>query len=105
MASIQVYLDNWFVRHVGSLKTAIRLVFGLVWAIDGALKFKPGFAESLSGMISEAGEGQPGWLQPWFGFWSHTVSGNPAFFATSIVILSQALCFAVMLVFIDLVSC
>ena len=48
MASIQVYLDNWFVRHVGSLKTAIRLVFGLVWAIDGALKFQPGFADSLS---------------------------------------------------------
>ncbi|TLZ77157.1 MAG: hypothetical protein E6K08_04375, partial [Methanobacteriota archaeon] len=104
MASIQVYLDNWFVRHVGSLKTAIRLVFGLVWAIDGALKFQPGFADSLSGMISDAGQGQPGWLQPWFGFWSQTVSGNPAFFTTTIGLFELAVAFALLLGFMRKVA-
>src|SRR5437667_9386662 len=97
MASIQVYLDNWFVRHVGSLKTAIRVVFGLVWAIDGALKFQPGFADSLSGMISNAGQGQPGWLQPWFGFWSQSVSGNPALLTTTIGIFAVAVAYAYLL--------
>ena len=104
MASIQVYLDNWFVRHVGSLKTAIRVVFGLVWAIDGALKFQPGFADSLSGMISDAGQGQPGWLQPWFGFWSQTVTGNPAFFATTIGLFELAVAFALLLGFMRKVA-
>ncbi|GEM_PF-5941405 len=37
MASIQVSLDNFFVRHVAALKTVMRVVFGVVWAVDGAL--------------------------------------------------------------------
>ena len=100
MASIQVYLDNWFVRHVGSLKTAIRVVFGIVWAIDGALKFQPGVADSLPQMVSDAGQGQPGWLQPWFGFWSQTVSANPAFFTTMIGLLEVSVAFALLFGFV-----
>src|SRR2546425_1221586 len=97
-------MDNWFVRHVGSLKTAIRVIFGVVWGIDGALKFQAGFADSLSGMISDAGQGQPGWLQPWFGFWSQAVSGNPAFFATTIGLFELALAFALLLGFMRKVA-
>jgi uncharacterized membrane protein YphA (DoxX/SURF4 family) len=104
MASIQVNLDNWFVRHVGSLKTAIRIVFGVVWAIDGALKFQPGFADSLPQMISDAGQGQPGWLQPWFAFWSQTVSGNPAFFTTTIGLFELAVAVALLVGFMRKVA-
>src|SRR5881396_332016 len=89
-------MDNWFVRHVGGLKTAIRVVFGIVWGIDGALKFQPGVAQSLSGMISDAAQGQPGWLAPWFNFWSQAVSANPAFFATTIGLFELALAFALL---------
>ncbi len=94
MASLQVSLDNWFVRHVGALKTVIRIVFGIVWGIDGGLKFQPGFAQSLPGMISDAAQGQPGWLSPWFSFWSQTVSTNPGFFASTIGLFELALAFA-----------
>lgn len=100
MAPLQESADNWFVRHVEVLKTAMRVVFGIVWGIDGALKFQPGVAESLSGMISDVGQGQPGWLQPWFTFWSQTVSANPAFFATSIGLLELALAFALVFGFL-----
>lgn len=96
MTSLQVSLDNWFVRHMGELKTGIRVVFGIVWGIDGALKFQPGVAQSLSGMISDAGQGQPAWLAPWFAFWSQTVSANPAFFATTIGLFETALAFALL---------
>lgn len=96
MASIQTDMDNWFVRHIGSLKTGIRMVFGMVWAIDGALKFLPGFADSLPDKIAAAGQGQPGWLQPWFGFWSQTVSANPAFFTTTIGLFELAVAFALL---------
>jgi len=96
MASFQASLDNWFVRHVGFLKTAVRVVFGFVWAIDGALKFQPGVADSLPQMVSDAGQGQPGWLQPWFAFWSQTVSANPGFFTTTIGLLELSVALALL---------
>ncbi len=86
--------DNWFVRHTPALKSTMRIVFGVVWAIDGLFKFQPGMADSLSGMISDAANGQPAWLQPWFTFWSQTVASNPAFFTLSIGALELALAFA-----------
>ncbi len=91
---LQEVTDSWFVRHVGGLKTAMRIVFGIVWGIDGLLKFQPGVAEALPGMISDAGQGQPAWLQPWFSYWSQTVSANPSFFTISIGLLELALAFA-----------
>src|SRR5437879_7897402 len=100
MASIQVSLDNWFVQHAGSLKTAVRVVFGFVWIIDGGLKFQPGLPDSLSQMVADAGQGQPAWLQPWFGFWSQTVSANPVFFVTTIGLFELALGFALVFGFV-----
>ena len=104
MASVQVFLDNWFVRHLGSLKTTMRVIFGVVWTIDGAFKFQPGFADSLAQMISDAGQGQPSWLQPWFAFWSQTVSTNPGFFVSTIGVLELALGFALLLGFMRKVA-
>jgi len=92
--------DNWFVRNVAALKSVMRIIFGIVWAVDGFLKFQPGFADSIAGMISDAGSGQPGWLQPWFSFWSQTVAVNPAFFVTSIGVLEIALGFALVFGFL-----
>ena len=67
MASIQVFLDNWFVRHLVSLKTTVRVIFGVVWTIDGAFKFQPGFADSLAQMISDAGQGHVRTFNEFFG--------------------------------------
>lgn len=91
MSPVQAHLDNWFARNRFRLKTGMRIVFGLVWAIDGAFKFQPGMADSMSQMVSDAGAGQPPWLQPWFSFWSQTVSANPSFFVTTIGVLELAL--------------
>jgi len=55
-------------------------------------------------MISDAGQGQPSWLQPWFGFWSQTVSANPGFFVTTIGALELALGFALLLGFMRKVA-
>src|SRR5207249_10110324 len=89
-------MDNWFVRHVGGLKTAIRVVFGIVWGIDGALKFQPGVAQSLSGMISDAAQGQPDWLALWFNFWSQAVSSNPEFFTSTLGLFDLAISFVLL---------
>src|SRR5207302_11222747 len=51
-------------------------------------------------MVADAGQGQPAWLQPWFGFWSQTVSANPAFFVTTIGLFELALGFALVFGFV-----
>jgi hypothetical protein len=52
-------VDNWFVRNLLALKTIVRIIFGIFWAIDGALKFAPGFVDSFSTVIKDAASGQP----------------------------------------------
>ena len=50
--------DNWFARNVSSLKTIVRIIFGVVWAIDGALKIQPGYVELFPNSIKDAASGQ-----------------------------------------------
>ncbi len=97
MTSVQVTLDNWFVRNVYKLKTSARIIFGIIWVIDGSLKFMPGLAENLVDMIKKVGQGQPSWLKPWFDYWSATVSSNPQFYVTTTGIGELALAFALVL--------
>ncbi len=56
---------------------ALRAVFGVIWAIDAALKWQPGFADHFVGYLQNAANGQPAWLAPWFNFWLGLVSPNP----------------------------
>ena len=56
-------------------KDALRISFGVVWAIDAALKWAPGFRTGYMDAIRGAGDGQPGWLHPWFNFWTPVLLG------------------------------
>lgn len=74
IGSIQVNLDNWIVRHQDELRSGLRILFGLIWLIDGSFKFRPGFEQNFAVPSSTS----PSWLNPWFAFWSNQVSANPA---------------------------
>ncbi len=91
MQSLQVGLDNWFVRNVSELKVVLRVLFGLFWFIDGALKFQPGLVDAFPDMVKSAADGQPAWLAGWFSFWASTTSSNPAFFVYSTGVLEVAI--------------
>lgn len=71
-------LDSWIYRNRDFLKTALRVIFGFLWGIDGALKFQPGLVGQFPSMVQDAGSGQPAWLQGWFSFWAGQASLNPA---------------------------
>jgi nitrite reductase (NO-forming) len=88
---------NWVVRNVSWLKSFIRIILGIVWLMDGYLKFSPGLVDSFPALIKS--EGQPAWLQPWFNFWSSVTSANAAPFVYSIGTLEVALGFALVLGF------
>ncbi len=64
-------------KHVAIL----RIVFGAIWVIDAAFKWQPSFTKSFSDTVMSAAQGQPGWLTPWFHFWTNLLSYNPHFFA------------------------
>jgi uncharacterized membrane protein YphA (DoxX/SURF4 family) len=93
-----VQLEGWWPRNAHVTKTLFRILFGVVWLIDGALKFVPGFAAAFSGQIS--GSGQPAWLQGWFSFWSTQVNGNTVFWAYFVGSLEVALGLALIFGFV-----
>ena len=86
-------------RRREEVKSLVRIVFGVVWLIDGLLKFQPGMPAVFVQLIHAAGQGQPGWLMPWFNFWANTVASNPGFWVmligTGELLLGLALVFGV----------
>jgi uncharacterized membrane protein YphA (DoxX/SURF4 family) len=77
--------------HAGRSQTrrsavALRLAFGLVWAINATLKWLPGFRDSFAAMLNAAAQDQPSWLRPWFHLWT----GLPHSDATVLAYLTAA---------------
>ena len=62
-------------------KDALRIGFGVIWAIDAALKWLPGFRADYMDTIMSQAKGQPGWLHPWFSFWINLQHPRATFFA------------------------
>jgi len=88
-AATTVMVQGWWPRNAQLLKTLFRILFGLIWVIDGSLKFAAGFVDAFAGSIS--GDGQPAWMQGWFTFWANTVNGNAAFWVYLVGSLELAL--------------
>lgn len=55
----------------------LRLVFGVVWAIDAYLKGQPSFVNGYAKNVAAGAQGRPGWLRPWFHFWRHVTNQDP----------------------------
>jgi len=91
----EVASGNRIVRNVYWLKSFIRIILGIVWLIDGYLKFQPGLVDSFPDLIKSAS--QPAWLQPWFNFWYNVTIGNAAPFVYGIGILEVSLGMALVL--------
>lgn len=60
----------------------LRIVFGLMWAVDAAFKWNTAFADGFLDQIKSAADGQPAWLHGWFDFWISLTSSSPHFYAT-----------------------
>src|SRR3984957_19840908 len=77
-------------------KYALRITFGVIWLIDAVLKWLPGFRSGYMGMISAAGQGEPGWLRPWFSFWTTLQHPHPTFYAYLVAVLETLVALAVL---------
>jgi thiosulfate dehydrogenase (quinone) large subunit len=82
-------------------KDALRVSFGVIWGIDAVMKWLPGFIHGYSAMITMAGKGQPGWLQPWFRFWAGPAHPTAWAYGAAVIetLIAVALVFGVALKF------
>ena len=80
-------------------KTALRVGFGVVWLVDAALKWAPGFRRDYMDTIMEQAQGQPGWLKPWFNFWIDLQHPHPAVFAYLVAVAETLIALAVIIGF------
>jgi uncharacterized membrane protein YphA (DoxX/SURF4 family) len=76
---------------------AVRIGFGLIWAIDATLKWLPGFRHGFLGMVQGAAQGQPAWLAPWFHFWTSAIAPAPGLFAVLTAVAETAVCLSLLL--------
>ena len=80
-------------------KDALRVVFGVVWAVDAALKWLPGFRLNYMNMIMGIAKGQPAWLHPWFNFWIDLQHPMVTFFAYLVAVIETLIAVALILGF------
>jgi nitrite reductase (NO-forming) len=76
---------------------ALRILFGVAWAANAALKWLPAFGAGFLGMLSDVSQGQPAFLKPWFGFVTAVASdGRAAILATGSAVLETYLAVALL---------
>lgn len=80
-------------------KSAVRIGFGVIWAIDAAFKWRPGFINGFSGMVKGAGQGQPSWLHWFFNLTNNVFTGSPHAWAYGIAVLETLIALALILGF------
>ncbi len=87
--------DGWWVRNAGLLKTVFRVLLGVVWLIDGILKFTSGFVDSFLAAVQNSQANAPSWLSGWFSFWASQATSNASLIVYTVgsieVILGLAL--------------
>ena len=69
----------------------VRIVFGLVWAVDAGLKWLPEIRLHIIDVLTQAQAGQPAFEQVWINLWVHVASIDPVVFGTCIAVLETVL--------------
>ncbi len=72
-------------RSLATRVALVRVVFGLIWAVDAWLKWQPDFIAGFEGTLVEAAKDQPAFLKPWFDFWIHAATLHPPVLACATV--------------------
>jgi thiosulfate dehydrogenase [quinone] large subunit len=79
-------LLSWRLKGIGVL----RIIFGLVWAVDAWFKWQPDFINNFSDYLTGALEGQPAAVQAWIYFWINIIKVDPHVFAHFVAIAETA---------------
>lgn len=99
-----IFSDLWFKNNTIKISRVSAIVFGIIWGIDGILKFQPGLVGAFPSMISSVALGQPSFLAGWFSFWLGVATTNSAFLVYLIGMFELALSFSLIFGFMRKVS-
>jgi nitrite reductase (NO-forming) len=78
---------------------ALRVAFGLIWAVSAALTWTSDFASHYVGYLHNAATGQPAWSAWWFDLWIGLVTPHVGFFLWATRIAETLLALALLLGF------
>ncbi|HET7569847.1 MAG TPA: multicopper oxidase domain-containing protein [Gammaproteobacteria bacterium] len=81
------------------VSAALRVAFGLIWAVDAALTWTPQFAAHYVGYLHNAAQGQPAWSAWWFDAWIAIVTPHAGLFIWLTRIAESALALGLLLGF------
>lgn len=84
-------------RKNGWAASALRITFGVVWAIDAWLKWQPGFATTFVPNLVAQASSDPHWLSPWFDFWIRLERLAPQLWAVLIALVETSIATALIL--------
>jgi len=90
---------GWWARNVSPMNSLLRMMLGIVWTIDGILKFYSGFAGSFLSNLQNTQAAAPSWLSGWFTFWVNATSPNPTAVVYTVGVFEILLGVALMLGF------
>ena len=79
--------------------TALRVAFGVIWAVSAALTWTADFANHYVGYLHNAATGQPAWSAWWFQLWIALVTPHVGFFVWATRIAEMLLALALLLGF------
>jgi uncharacterized membrane protein YphA (DoxX/SURF4 family) len=79
---VSIPLASWRLKGMGIL----RIIFGLVWAVDAWFKWQPDFIHNFESYLTGAVEGQPPVVHGWVDFWVRVINVNPHVFAYLVAI-------------------
>ena len=74
---------------------AIRIVFGLMWAVDAAFKWSPAFVNHVEDYLST--DGQPAWAAHYISGWIQLLGHDPRLFAYGLAVAESVLALALIL--------
>lgn len=68
--------QGWWQRNASWLKTAFRVILGVVWLVNGSLKFTSGYVDGFLGDVQASQSNAPAWLSGWYSFWATQATNN-----------------------------
>ncbi len=75
----------------------LRIILGVIWAINAWLKWQPDFIQNFTGYLDDAAKDQPPAVVSWINFWQGIVQVNPTAFAIMVALLETALAICLIL--------
>ncbi|VAW17379.1 hypothetical protein MNBD_ALPHA12-912 [hydrothermal vent metagenome] len=88
-----IAFEGWRANGIGTM----RILFGVIWAIDAQFKWRPDFILNFVSYLSGKQDGQPFLVKAWIHLWLDLIKVNPTVFAYLAASAETALAIALLL--------